>query len=126
MNPMADGIALQLPYPPSVNRYWRRAGTHMHISTAGRKYRQAICDLLGGRLAAPLAGPLRLEAHAYPPDRRRRDVDNIAKALLDALQHAGIYEDDSQIYRLTIERRTVVIPGGRICARIWTDNPVTP
>ena len=42
--------------------------------------------------------------NAYPPDRRKRDLDNILKSLLDALQHARVYPDDSQIDRLTIIR----------------------
>lgn len=40
----------------------------------------------------------------YPPDRRKRDIDNVLKALLDALQHAGCYEDDSQLDDLRIVR----------------------
>jgi crossover junction endodeoxyribonuclease RusA len=39
-----------------------------------------------------------------PPDRRRRDIDNCLKSLLDALQHGGAYADDSQIVRLFIEK----------------------
>jgi crossover junction endodeoxyribonuclease RusA len=42
--------------------------------------------------------------YVYPPDRRRRDIDNVLKAILDALQRAGVYNDDSQISRLYIER----------------------
>lgn len=47
---------------------------------------------------------LSLTIDAYPPDRRKRDLDNILKSLLDALQHAGIYSDDSQIDILKISR----------------------
>jgi crossover junction endodeoxyribonuclease RusA len=54
---------------------------------------------------------------AHPPDRRRRDLDNAMKALLDALGHGGVYEDDGQIDRLEIERGTVV-PGGKVVVRI--------
>ena len=43
---------------------------------------------------------------AYPPDKRKRDLDNILKSLLDALQHAGMYPDDSQIDVLSIARKT--------------------
>ncbi len=41
----------------------------------------------------------------YPPDRRARDLDNLGKALLDALTKAGVYGDDSQIDHLTFARR---------------------
>ena len=69
--------------------------------------------LLRGRRLKPLDGPLEIFIDVYPPDRRRRDVDNVQKALLDALAHGGAYHDDSQIARLTIERQAVV-PGGKV------------
>jgi crossover junction endodeoxyribonuclease RusA len=47
----------------------------------------------------------------HPPDRRRRDVDNCLKSLLDALQHGGAYQDDSQIVRLSIEKRKPIKGG---------------
>ena len=49
----------------------------------------------------------------YPPDKRRRDVDNYSKAVLDLLTKASVWDDDSQIDRLTIERGPVV-RGGRV------------
>ena len=39
------------------------------------------------------------------------------KALLDALGHGGVYEDDGQIDRLEIERGPVV-PGGKVVVRV--------
>jgi crossover junction endodeoxyribonuclease RusA len=65
----------------------------------------------------PLSGNLSVAIDMYPPDRRRRDVDNIQKSLLDALMHGGAYHDDSQISKLTIERREV-FPGGKVLVRI--------
>lgn len=44
-----------------------------------------------------------MEVLAFMPDAKRRDLDNLLKAPLDAMQHAGIYLDDSQIRRLLIE-----------------------
>ena len=38
------------------------------------------------------------------PDRRKRDLDNILKALQDSLQAAGVYKDDCQIDLLTVKR----------------------
>ncbi len=69
----------------------------------------------GGR--KPLAGKLAVEVEIYPPDNRRRDVDNIQKALLDALQHGGAYVDDSQIVKLSLEKHEP-LPGGRTVVKI--------
>jgi crossover junction endodeoxyribonuclease RusA len=54
---------------------------------------------------------------AFPPDRRRRDLDNLQKPVLDALEHAGIYEDDSQI-DLLLTRRRDVVAGGRLDVQV--------
>lgn len=51
-----------------------------------------------------LDGDLIVDIRLVPPDRRRRDVDNSLKALLDAMQFGGVYHDDSQIVRLTVEK----------------------
>ncbi|HAC91237.1 MAG TPA: hypothetical protein DCF63_11500 [Planctomycetaceae bacterium] len=53
----------------------------------------------------------------FPPDRRRRDIDNVQKALLDALQHGGAYLDDSQIVRLSIEKG-LPVEGGKTIVQI--------
>jgi Holliday junction resolvase RusA-like endonuclease len=107
----------ELPYPPSINHYWRRVGPRTLISRAGRRFRQRVVASLAGRRLEPLAGPLVVEVEIYPPDHRRRDIDNVQKALLDALQHGGVYLDDSQIIRLTITKCEPVV-GGKTVVRI--------
>jgi len=103
--------ALSLQYPPSLNRYYRTVKGRILISKAGREYRNhVVCKY--GQTAPALTGRLAVVINVYPPDNRRRDLDNLCKRLLDALQHAGIYEDDSQIDKLTIERKGVGKPGG--------------
>jgi crossover junction endodeoxyribonuclease RusA len=114
-------IELELPFPPSVNHYYRRVGPRTLISREGRRFRERVCSLLAAIGVRPLAGPLRLEIDVYPPDRRRRDVDNLQKGLLDALEHGGLYRNDSQIADLRIKRRGCV-PGGRTLVRIWEDR----
>ena len=57
-----------------------------------------------------MSGRVKLDIVANVPDRRRRDLDNILKSMLDAL--AGhIYQDDSQIVDLRIVRGEVVKGG---------------
>jgi Holliday junction resolvase RusA-like endonuclease len=113
----AASLEFVLPYPPSVNRYYRHVGCRTLISRAGRCYRETVVALLAGRIGRPLSGPLEIDVQLFPPDRRRRDCDNAQKALWDALQYAGAYVDDSQIVRAVIEKRRVMA-GGRAVVRI--------
>lgn len=111
-------MVMMLPYPPSVNHYWRRVGPRTLISREGRAFRASVCALLArggsnGPRKPPAGGRIALAMDAFPPDRRRRDLDNLQKPVLDALQHAGVYEDDSQI-DLLITRRREVVPEGRL------------
>lgn len=95
-------VEFDLPWPPSVNRYYRHVGCRVLISREGRKYRMMVVGRLAGRLPK-FEGGVALTAHCHPPDRRRRDLDNILKALQDALVHAGAMADDSQIRSLTLQ-----------------------
>ena len=65
--------------------------------------RLAVARCHGVLPTAPLDGDIAMTMELYPPDRRRRDVDNYSKAVLDALTHARLWRDDSQIKRQTVE-----------------------
>ena len=100
----------ELPWPATVNKYWRIWQGRVLISTQGREYRKTV----QAKVFADFEGQLprwehrlSVEILAYPPDRRQRDLDNLLKSTLDSLQHAGVYQDDSQIDEMTIFRRTV-------------------
>ncbi len=104
-------LQFNLPYPPSVNHYWRRVGARTLISRQGRAFRESVCSLLALRRLRPLEGWLKVHLQFFPPDLRRRDVDNIQKPVLDALQHAGVYHDDFQIVSLITDRMQPVQDG---------------
>lgn len=116
-------MRLTLPWPPSVNHYWRNFRGRVVISQEGRAFREdvralldpgaaATCQLGGnGPRKPPCGGRIALCMDAFPPDRRRRDLDNIQKSVIDAMQHAGMYQDDAQIDLLLTRRREVIKTG---------------
>lgn len=115
-------MVITLPYPPSVNHYWRHFRGRTLISREGRTFRTNVCALLArgngnGPRKPPSGGRIAMAMDAFPPDRRRRDLDNLQKPVLDALEHAGVYEDDSQI-DLLITRRREVVPEGRLLVNV--------
>lgn len=79
------------------------------ISAKGRQYRKDVGSLiLANRPAGtPFSGRLAVHIDAFPPDRRKRDIDNLHKATLDALTHAGVWNDDEQIDDLRTTRHAV-------------------
>ena len=48
----------------------------------------------------PLDAPVKMTILACPPDKRRRDLDNLSKSLCDLAIHLGIIEDDHWIHEL--------------------------
>lgn len=122
-------MILDLPWPPSVNGYWRaiarrtpvavRGGRVCQIlSERGRKYREAAMVAYQEqrphqRDRMPSGARLRCTLVLHAPTKRKYDLDNFAKGVLDSLQHAGVIEDDALIDRLLVLRGSVE-KGGRV------------
>jgi crossover junction endodeoxyribonuclease RusA len=104
-------LSVQMPWPPSANRYWRKFRGRMVVSGEARKYIDEISILALSWQVKTFRTRLSLRIIAYPPDKRVRDIDNILKIAIDSLQHAGIYENDGQIDRIYIERGLSHPPG---------------
>lgn len=95
-------ITVKLPWPPSVNGYWVRARPNgrvggMMLSERGREFRRAAALILNGSGALNYTTGVKVHMDMYPPNRARRDIDNHRKAVYDALTHAEIIRDDSDI-----------------------------
>lgn len=114
---IAEEVTLELPYPPSVNTYWRHARGRHYISKKGKHYQSAVFLACMGYL--PFKKPVSIEVQVWLPDNRTRDLDNLWKVLLDSLVNAKIVEDDcwQLMPKLSIEAMGVE-KGGRLVVRI--------
>ena len=96
---------IKLPWPPTVNHYYTVARGRKILSKEGRAYKDYCAQLM------MVQGTEKIQADGYsvsiiarPPDRRKRDLDNILKPLLDALGTYGAISDDSLINDLRVQR----------------------
>lgn len=98
-------VLLSLPYPPSVNTYWRANGKRRFISKAGVEFKKSVADYVIDN-NIPKFGSVRLDMDIVirPRSKRIFDIDNLLKAILDSLMDAGVYDDDSQVDKLCITR----------------------
>jgi crossover junction endodeoxyribonuclease RusA len=113
-------VLLTLPYPPSVNHYWRRVGRRTLISREGRTFRRDVCALLTrGRGNGPRKPPAGGRIALMPSMRFRR----IGAAATSTTSRSpcstrsstpGVYEDDSQIDLLITRRGAVDARSGRL------------
>jgi crossover junction endodeoxyribonuclease RusA len=90
-------VELELPFPPSINHFYSYYQGRPVLSKDARSYRHQVRRIAAAKSIKPLMGPLAIRIDISPPDERRRDCDNVQKAVLDALQHAGAFWDDSQV-----------------------------
>jgi crossover junction endodeoxyribonuclease RusA len=111
-----------LPYPPSANNIWRSVGGRVLLSKQARAYRENVIAAVLSQGPPPrLAGRLYVLVYASPPDKRRRDMQNIEKALFDALEHAGVYLDDEQIDEHRTKKLSPSKPGS-VVVRIFEER----
>ena len=104
-------IFLELPFPPTVNTYWRRVGGKTLISQKGRAYAEQVLWMTRRTARFPEGKRAAVVVEAYMPDKRNRDLDNLFKALLDSLVKAGVLVDDSVIDDLRIIRSGIIKDG---------------
>ena len=123
---MDNQQVFELPYPPSNNTYYRNTARGVLLSAKARTYHaMAMAELIRQHIKS-VDGFVSVEFLIYPPDRRRRDLDNCAKCLCDSLQKCGIIHDDSDIMDLRLTwapaikhgKVVVILTGGLEDARV--------
>ena len=113
-------MIIGLPWPPSNNVYYRHAargrGVMVYISPKGMEFKAEVRYLLQG---AVTFGDARLEVivTCHAPTKRKYDVDNYAKAMLDSIK-GHLFNDDDQIDRLVLQRGAVEGKPGKLVVEI--------
>jgi crossover junction endodeoxyribonuclease RusA len=109
-------IILPYPHKASVNSIWKRVKNQVYLSPQAKHFRYLVYYQLHGTIGFEDM-PLRLEIKIYPPDNRVRDIDNILKTVLDSLQFAKMFKNDSQVHQLYLEKMPVK-KGGELEVKI--------
>lgn len=97
---------IELPYPPSVNHYWGQKGKIRFLTAKAKQFRQEVVQIiLDEAKDIDYDGPVKLDITLYPPDKRKRDIDNTLKPILDALEHANVYTNDVNVHELSVRKK---------------------
>ena len=89
-------LEISLPFPPSVNRLWRaKKGGGVYRSQEYVYWSKAAAWEIAVQVKTrSIQGKYKLTIEAVAPDKRRRDLDNLIKALSDSLVSANVVESD--------------------------------
>jgi len=109
-------IALHLAgWPPSVNTFTTVVRGRKIKTKKARVFCESVVsqiEELRERIDIPfLKCHLKVYIILHPPSRQLRDIDNYNKGILDAMTSAHVWEDDSQVRKLTTEWGEVIKGG---------------
>lgn len=120
-------VLIDLTLPPSANQRLIPYVINMTRRIIGikdsPKYREWMefeARKIKNEIQAPYAEPVYVYMEITFPDRRKRDLDNMAKPVCDVLKQAGIYEDDSLIEFLICRRLSPNKKLAGIRVGVWT------
>lgn len=103
-------MTITIPFPPTT-------GNHQHVTLRnGRRmlrkdiiaWRDEVSYLVSQmKIRFLTLAPLSMHVDVWMPDNRKRDLDNIAKVVSDALEEAGMILDDSSVHDLHLIKKGV-------------------
>jgi Holliday junction resolvase RusA-like endonuclease len=95
-------IRLTLPIPPLLNSLYRVSGRRIYKDGRAAIYRREVWCLAKEQGVKVTKEEVELDVKWFR-ERKTGDIDAILKCLLDSLEDV-LYEKDSQIKKLTIEK----------------------
>lgn len=120
-------VLIDLTLPPSANQRLIPYVINMTRRIIGikdspkyREWMELEARKIKNEIQAPYAEPVYVYMEITFPDRRKRDLDNMAKPVCDVLKLAGIYDDDSLIEFLICRRLSPNKKLTGIRVGVWT------
>jgi Holliday junction resolvase RusA-like endonuclease len=97
-------ITLEMPIP-SINKYWKPRiikgrFNGMYLTKEGKAYKEALNLTARTQIKEPIQDEIGLSIYFYV-NRKNRDIDNMLKPVLDALEGI-LYINDRQINKLFV------------------------
>ena len=130
----ATTYRFDLPFPPSVNTYYRTSfrSRSVYLSEKGREFKNHVANAIGLKLEVkaefPLNSPLfpterlSLRIELTAGNRRSYDIDGRLKGLLDAMEGC-VYANDEQIDELHVIRNPREKGAGRCLVIVAIREP---
>ena len=99
-------MTIEFPFvPPSLNSLYPSNPRGLRFKSKRYKaFIEKFALYLPERNPTLLKGDLEIEINLYFGDKRRHDIDNFNKAILDTLVEYELIGDDNQIQRLVVEK----------------------
>lgn len=111
----------RLPMPPSVNACYRAVNGRTILSKGYRAWREKATEAAQA-VSYDRAGdrPVSVFIRLYADSRRRYDIDNRTKPVLDLLELLEVFDDDSQVERLHVRKHQPLGTGKGRCDVVVT------
>ena len=102
-------MTITIPFPPATgNHMWKHAGRKHYLTEKAKRYYYEVAYHVRAQNAVlGISDSIAVEVLVFPPDKRRRDLDNLWKVIGDSLTKAGVWEDDSLIEKIVLQRMGV-------------------
>ena len=102
-------VDLKLPVPPTLNHSIGTRGKFRFLTKEYKEFLWSVAEEWARKRIDDWYFETSYDVRIllFFPTRRRCDIDNRVKPILDALTRAGVWKDDVLVNRITVERGEV-------------------